>query len=54
MTTGKMVSELLIYAKSAIIFFYQLEASFSSHMTTVEASDLSKFSQCRFGIFDQF
>ena len=54
MTMGKMVLELLIDAKSAIIFFDQSEASFGSQMTTMEASDWSKFSNGRFGIFEQF
>ena len=49
-----MVLELLIYAKSAMKNFDQSEASFESHMTRMEASDWSKFSNCRFGIFDQF
>ena len=49
-----MILELLKYAKSAIFFFDQSEASFGSHMTTMEASDWSKFSECRFGIFEQF
>ena len=43
MTKGKMISDLLKYAKSAIIFFDQSEATFGSHMTTMEASDWSKF-----------
>ena len=43
MTKGKMVLELLIYAKSAIKKFDQSEASFGSHMTRMEASDWSKF-----------
>ena len=34
--------------------FDQSEASIQSHMTTMEASDWSKFSNCRFGIFEQF
>ena len=38
-----MVLELLIYAKSAMKNFDQWEASFESHMTTMEASDWSKF-----------
>ena len=38
-----MVLELLIYAKSAMKNFDQSEASFGSHMTTMEASDWSKF-----------
>ena len=49
-----MVLELLIYAKSAIKNFDQSEASFESHMTTMEASDWSKFFYCRFGIYEQF
>ena len=49
-----MILELLKYAKSAIIFFDQSEATFGSHMTTMEASDWSKFFYCRFGIYDQF
>ena len=36
MTKGKMVLELLIYAKSAIKNFDQSEAFFGSHMTTLE------------------
>ena len=43
MTKGKMVLELLIYATSAMKNFDQSEASFESHMTTMEASDWSKF-----------
>ena len=42
MTKGKMVLELLIYAKSAMKNLDQSEASFESHMTTMEASDWSK------------
>ena len=34
--------------------FDQSEASFQSHMTRMEVSDWSKFSNCRFGIFEQF
>ena len=51
MTKGEMVLELLIYAKSAIKNFDQSEASFESHMTTMEASDWSKFSNF---IFEKF
>ena len=54
MTKGKIVLELLIYAKSAIKNFDQSETSLESHMTTIEASDWSKFSYYRYGIFDQF
>ena len=57
MTKGKMVLELLIYAKSAIKNFDQSEASFESHMTRMEASDwskLKKFKKYIFGIFKQF
>ena len=36
---GKMVLELLKNAKSAIKIFDQSEATFGSHMTTMEASD---------------
>ena len=54
MTKGKTVFELLKYAKSAMKNFDQSEATFGSHMTTMEASDWSKFSNCRFGIYDQF
>ena len=39
-----MVLELLKYAKSAMKNFDQSEATFGSHMTTMEASDWSKFS----------
>ena len=50
-----MVLELLIYAKSATTKkFDQSEASFESHMTTMEASDWSNFFYCRFGIYEQF
>ena len=38
-----MILDLLKYAKSAIIFFDQSEATFGSHMTTMDASDWSKF-----------
>ena len=38
-----MILDLLKYDKSAIIFFDQSEATFGSHMTTMEASDWSKF-----------
>ena len=38
-----MVLKLVIYAKSAIKKFDQSEASFESHMTTMEPSDWSKF-----------
>ena len=49
---GKMVLELLKYAKSAI---RKLEkASIWSQMTKMEASDWWKFSNCRSGIFEQF
>ena len=34
--------------------FDQSEASFESHTTRMEASDWLKFSEFRFGIFDQF
>ena len=34
--------------------FDQSEASIQSHMTTMEASDWSKFSDGRFDIFEQF
>ena len=37
MTKGKMVLELLKYAKSAMKNFDQSEATFGSHMTTMEA-----------------
>ena len=40
---GKIVLELLNYAKSAIKNLDQSEATFRSHMTTMEASDWSKF-----------
>ena len=43
MTKGKIVLELLKYAKSAVRKFDQSEASIQSHMTTMEASDWSKF-----------
>ena len=43
MTKGKIVLELLKYAKSAIRNFDQSEASIQSHMTKMEASDWSKF-----------
>ena len=43
MTKGKIVLELLKYAKYAIRNFDQSEASIQSHMTTMEASDWSKF-----------
>ena len=39
-----MVLELLKYAKSAMKNFDQSEATFGSHMTTIESSDWSKFS----------
>ena len=38
-----MVLKLLKYAKSAMKNFDQSEATFGSHMTTMEASDWSKF-----------
>ena len=44
MTKGKIVLELSKYAKSAIKNLDQSEASIQSHMTTMEASDWSKFS----------
>ena len=43
MTKGKIVLELLKYAKSAMKNFNQSGASFGSHMTTMEASDRSKY-----------
>ena len=43
MTKGKMILELLKYAKSVFKNFDQSEATFGSHMTTMEASDWSKF-----------
>ena len=43
MTKGKIVLELVKYAKSAVKNFDQSEASIQSHMTTMEASDWSKF-----------
>ena len=49
-----MVLKLVIYAKSAIKKFDQSEASFESHMTTMEPSDWSKFFYYRFGMFDLF
>ena len=42
-TKGKIVSELVKYAKSEVRNFDQSEASIQSHMTTMEASDWSKF-----------
>ena len=54
MTKGKIVLELVKYAKSAVINFDQSEASIQSHMTKMEASDWSKFSNGRFGMFEQF
>ena len=54
MTEGKIVLELLKYAKSALENLDQSEASFESHMTRMEASDWSKFSSSSFGIFEQF
>ena len=54
MTKGKIVLELLKYAKYAIRNFDQSEASIQSHMTTMEASDWSKFFDGRFDIFEQF
>ena len=54
MTKGKIVLELLKYAKSAFKNFDQSEASIQSHMTKMEASDWSKFSNGRFGMFEQF
>ena len=38
-----MILELLKYAKSVFKNFDQSEATFWSHMTTMEASDWSKF-----------
>ena len=49
-----MILELLKYAKSVFKNFDQSEATFWSHMTTMEASDWSKFSDGRFDIFEQF
>ena len=49
-----MVLELLKDAKSAKKNFDQSEATFWSHMTTMEASDWSKNFYCRFGIYEQF
>ena len=43
MTKGKIVLELVKYAKSAIRNFDQSEASIQSHMTRMEGSDWSKF-----------
>ena len=43
MTKGKIVLELVKYAKSEVRNFDQSEASIQSHMTTMEASDWSKF-----------
>ena len=57
MTKGKIVLELLKYAKSAVRNFDQSEASIGSHMTRMEASDWSKFefeNDYCFGIFEQF
>ena len=54
MTKGKMVLELLTYAKSAIKNVDQSEASFGSHMTRMEASDWLKFFYSRFGIYEIF
>ena len=54
MTKGKIVLELLKFATSAIKNLDQSEASIKSHMTTMEASDWSKFFYSRFGIFEQF
>ena len=54
MTKGKMVLELLIYAKSAMKNFDQSEASILVMWLPKEASDWSKFFYCRFGIYEQF
>ena len=43
MTLGKLVLKLLKYVKSAIIFFYQSEATFRSHMTLMESYYWLKF-----------
>jgi hypothetical protein len=43
MTKGKIVLELLKYAKSAMKNFDQSEAFFGSQMTKMEPSDWSKF-----------
>ena len=56
MTKGKIVLELVKYAKSAVKNFDQSEA-FESHMTRMEASDwseLKNLKKYRFGIFKQF
>ena len=54
MTKGKIVLELLKYAKFVIRNFDQSEASIGGHMTRMEASDWSKFSNDRFGMYEQF
>ena len=54
MTKGKIVLELLKYAKSAIKNLDQSEASIVVMWLLKEASDWSKFFYCRFGIFEQF
>ena len=57
MTKGKIVLELLKYAKSEVRKIDQSEASIGSHMTRMEASDWSKIKNqknYRFGIFEQF
>ena len=54
MTKGKIVLELVKYAKSAVKNFHQSEASILVMWLSKEASDWSKFSNPRFGIFEQF
>ena len=54
MTKGKIVLELVKYAKSAVRKFDQSEASIVVMWLSKEASDWSKFFYCRFGIYEQF
>ena len=49
-----MILELLKYAKSAFKNFDQSEASIVVMWLWMEASDWSKFSNYRFGIFEHF
>ena len=49
-----MILELLKYAKSAFKNFDQSEASIVVMWLPKVASDWSKFSNSRFGIFEQF
>ena len=52
MTKGKMVLDLLKYAKSTVRKILPIRGIHCGHMTLIEAFDWLKFFNCRFGIFE--